>query len=158
MAIAEYLYERHPKIWPESRKLRARGRSIAGEICSGLSSLRNAMPVNIRGRNRTAEVTPQVERDLDRVREIWTQCLDAFGGPWLLGEFSAADIMYAPVATRFQIYGVAVGGAARDFHDRILGHPLVTEWLTAAATETTVIDRFELPKAKGPHEPHLATD
>jgi glutathione S-transferase len=105
------------------------------------------MPVNTRGRNREANVTAEVERDLDRVREIWSQCLDESGGPWLLGEFSAADIMFAPVATRFQTYGVHVTDGARNFYDRILEHPLVVEWLEAGKAESSTIEQFELPNS-----------
>jgi len=148
LAITEYLYERHPKIWPESRRLRARGRSLAGEVHSSLNFMRGAMPVNTRGRDRVANLTAEVERDLDRVREIWSQCLDESGGPWLLGEFSAADIMFAPIATRFQTYGVSVTGGARDFYDRILDHRLVREWLEAGRAEDSVIEQFELPKSR----------
>jgi len=145
LAITEYLYEQYPAIWPESRQRRARGRSLAGEVHSSLNAMRDAMPVNTRGRNRVANVTADVERDLDRVREIWSRCLDEFGGPWLLGRFSAADIMFAPVATRFQTYGVTLSGGAREFYDRILGHPLVVEWLEAGQVEKSVIEQFELP-------------
>src|SRR5688572_21233366 len=84
LAITEYLHEHHPKVWPESRRLRARARSLSGEVHSSLNFMRDAMPVNTRGRNRVASVTPAVERDLERVREIWRTCLDEHGGPWLL--------------------------------------------------------------------------
>jgi len=105
------------------------------------------MPVNTRGRNRVAKVTSGVERDLERVREIWSTCIDEHGGPWLLGDFCAADIMFAPVATRFQTYGVPVAGRAREFYARILDHPLVVEWLDQGKAESSVIEQFELPRS-----------
>jgi glutathione S-transferase len=145
LAIAEYLYEEYPKVWPSSRALRARGRSLSGEVHSSLQFMRDAMPVNTRGRERLANVTIDVERDLDRVREIWETCMADHGGPWLLGEFSAADIMFAPVATRFQTYGVAVAGRAANFYERILEHSLVVEWLEAGKVESSRIEQFELP-------------
>jgi glutathione S-transferase len=145
LAITEYLYELHPKVWPESRRLRARARSLSGEVHSSLNFMRDAMPVNTRGRHRMADVTPAVERDLERVREIWRTCLDEHGGPWLLGEFCAVDIMFAPIVTRFQTYDVAVTGRAREFYDRVLEHPLVVEWLDAGRAERSTIPQFELP-------------
>ena len=148
LAITEHLYERYPRIWPASRQLRARGRSIAGEVHSSMNFMRDAMPVNTRGRNRVADRSAGVEQDLDRVREIWSQCLEEFGGPWLLGDFSAADIMFAPIATRFQTYGVTVTGAAREFYDRILAHQHVVEWLNAGKMEDSTIEQFELPEAR----------
>jgi glutathione S-transferase len=147
LAITEYLYEAYPKIWPESRPLRARGRSLCGEVHSSLHFMREAMPVNTRARQRVAQITPEVVRDLERVRQIWTTCMAENGGPWLLGEFSALDIMFAPVATRFQTYGVPVEDGARTFYERILGHPLVVEWLAAGQAEKTIIQQFELPSS-----------
>jgi glutathione S-transferase len=147
LAITEYLYELYPAVWPESRKLRALGRSLCGEVHSSLNSMREAMPVNTRGRNRVAHVTPEVERDLERVREIWANCMEEHGGPWLLGEFCAADIMFAPIATRFQTYGVPVVGSARDFYERILDHPLVADWLDQGKAESSRIEQFELPRS-----------
>lgn len=147
LAITEHLYERYPAIWPESRCLRARARSLCGEVHSSLNFMREAMPVNTRGRSRVANVTPDVERDLARVREIWTSCLEESGGPWLLGEFCAADVMFAPVATRFQTYGVATAGRSREYLERILAHPLVVEWLAAGRADRSRIEAFELPEA-----------
>ena len=147
LAITEYLYESYPVVWPESRRLRARGRSLCGEVHSSLNFMREAMPVNTRGRNRVANFTPEVERDLDRVRKIWSTCLHEHGGPWLLGDFCAADIMFAPVATRFQTYDVPVAGSAREYYQRILDHPLVVEWLDQGVAENSFIEQFELPRA-----------
>jgi glutathione S-transferase len=147
LAITEYLYELYPVVWPKSRKLRARGRSLSGEVHSSLNFMREAMPVNTRGRNRVANVTPEVERDLERVREIWATCIEENGGPWLLGEFGAADIMFAPIATRFQTYDVPVAGSAREFYARILDHPLLVEWLDQGKAENSHIEQFELPRS-----------
>jgi glutathione S-transferase len=145
LAITEYLYELFPAIWPASRSLRARARSLCGEVHSSLNFMRNAMPVNTRGRNRVADVTAEVERDLQRVREIWDTCMDEHGGPWLFKDFCAADIMFAPIATRFQTYDVALAGRAREFYTRILDHPLVVEWLDHGRAESSFIEQFELP-------------
>jgi glutathione S-transferase len=109
--------------------------------------MREAMPVNTRGRNRLASFTPEVERDLDRVREIWSSCIHEHGGPWLLGDFGAADIMFAPVATRLQTYDVPVAGSAREYYRRILDHPLFVEWLNQGKAENSFIEQFELPRA-----------
>jgi glutathione S-transferase len=153
LAITEYLYESYPVVWPKSRCLRARGRSFCGEVHSSLNFMREAMPVNTRGRNRLAKFTPEVERDLDRVREIWTTCIDEHGGPWLLGDFCAADVMFAPIVTRFQTYTVSVAGSAGEYYRRMLEHPLFVEWLDQGRAENSFIEQFELPRAESsPHE------
>jgi glutathione S-transferase len=145
LAIVEYLYELYPQVWPKDRALRARARSICAEVHSSLNFMREAMPVNTRGRNRVANLTADVVRDVERVREIWDQCMTEHGGRWLLGEFCAADIFFAPIATRFQTYGVRVTGPGRAFYEIILEHPLVVDWLEAGINETAAIEPFELP-------------
>ncbi|MCP4271821.1 MAG: glutathione S-transferase, partial [Gammaproteobacteria bacterium] len=78
-----------------------------------------------------------------RVCEIWQDCTEASAGPWLFDKFSAADIMFAPIATRFQTYNVQLSGRAKEYHHRILKHPLVEEWLALGMREKTVIKQFE---------------
>ena len=142
LAIFEYLYEHFPGVWPSDRSQRARARSISGEIHSGFNALRSAMPVNTRARGRRAARTAEVEADIKRAATICT----AFkgGSPWLFGGFSGADIMFAPIATRFQTYGVQLDGAAASYTARLLEHPLVVEWLRLAREEVDVISCLEV--------------
>jgi len=143
LAIFEHLHEAHGGVWPAEAALRARARSLAGEVHSGLNALRAAMPVNTRARGRQATLTPEVQADIARVTEIWTT-YPGRHGPWLLGEFGAADIIFAPVATRFQTYGVALGRRAASYQAQLLAHPLVAEWLALGAAETRVIPVLEV--------------
>ncbi|GAA4501218.1 glutathione S-transferase [Gluconacetobacter tumulicola] len=145
LAIVEYLYEQCPALWPADRFLRARARSYAGEVHSGLNALREAMPVNARGRNRRAVRTQAVEDDIARVAAIWKTAGSHPEGPWLFGRFNAADIMFAPVASRFQTYGVSLQGGAATYLERMLAHPLVREWFASGQDEAEIIDMFELP-------------
>jgi glutathione S-transferase len=149
LAIAETLYEHAPRLWPADPALRARARSYAGEVHSGLHALREAMPVNTRGRHRQANVTPAVQQDIDRVNAIWTRA-GAHGTPWLFGDFCAADIFFAPVATRFRTYGVAPHDQARAYHEALLSHPWVREWCAMGAVEEGVIPLSELPTKASP--------
>lgn len=144
-AIIEYLYELYPQVWPADREQRARARSICGEVYSGMNHLRNAMPVNTRGRFKLTTIPPAVKAEIDRVAEIWENSLSMSGGPWLFGHFTAADIVFSPIATRFQTYGVELTGEAKAYQERILSHPLVTRWLTLGTMETGVIAIFEEP-------------
>ena len=50
LAIAEYLAERHPGMWPADPKARAWARSVAAEMHSGFSALRNEMTSYARSR------------------------------------------------------------------------------------------------------------
>jgi glutathione S-transferase len=146
LAITEYLHERFSKVWPVDTNDRARARSYCGELHSGFNALREAMPVNARGRNRLAKRTPEVLADMERVFAIWSRAGRANDGPWLFGAFCAVDIMFAPVALRFQTYAVDVPADASPYYRALLNHPLVVEWQELGRNETAVIDRFELPE------------
>lgn len=143
LAIAEYLYESCPAIWPGERAVRARARSVSGEMCSGMFALRDAMSVNLRARGRRVAMTSELAADIARVQAIWTSCLDTSMGPWLFGGYSAADVMFAPVTTRFRTYGVELDGAAGDYGERLLEHPDVLQWHELAAHDPTTLPQFE---------------
>ena len=142
MAIFEHLHENHPIVWPPKRSERARARSISGEIHSGFHALRSAMPVNTRARNRLASQNTDVMLDIERVKEIWNT--RTTGSPWLFGAFGGADIMFAPIATRFQTYGIQLEGEPGDYMGRLLEHCLVAEWLRLGEAEMDVISSLEV--------------
>jgi glutathione S-transferase len=142
LAIFEYLHENYPTVWPADRSDRAHARSICSEIHSEFHALRSAMPVNTRARGRAAVRSAKVAADIDRVVEIWIAQSSHY--PWLFGTFSGADIMFAPIATRFQTYDVQLKGRAAEYCGRLLEHPLVTEWLGLGQMETSVIPVLEI--------------
>jgi glutathione S-transferase len=136
LAIAEYCAEFAPSLWPQDRPLRALLRSAASEMHAGFRALRQNMPVNLgrdfSGRGRTVESMA----DIARVEALWAECLDATGGPFLHGAASGvADVMYAPVVTRFLTYAPPVNGRTRGYMDAVRAHPLVTRWYDEAAAE-----------------------
>jgi glutathione S-transferase len=98
---------------------------------SGFAAIRSAMPCNIRGRRRLPRVDPGLDGEIARVADIWSQS----EGPGLCGPFSAADIFYAPIATRFVTYAISLSGGALDYQHRLLGSPLVQEWCAMAEHE-----------------------
>lgn len=139
LAIAEYLAERHPQMWPAERKARARARSVCAEMHSGFMNLRKAMPMNLKLRLKGKPASPEVQRDIDRIVEIWEDARNNFAGGdghWLFGDFSVADAMFAPVAWRFHIYNVALPPVAAAWRDALLAHPAMREWHAAALRET----------------------
>ena len=62
----------------------------------------------------------------------------------MFGPFCGADIMFAPIATRFQTYGVQLEGHAKSYMTRLLAHPLVVEWLRFGEFENDVIVPLEV--------------
>ncbi|MGH8514296.1 MAG: glutathione S-transferase, partial [Gammaproteobacteria bacterium] len=108
LAIGEYLNEIKPAahLLPEDRAKRTRCRSICGEMHSGFGPMRSALPMNLKADFPGFSVWSGVQGDIERVRTIWRECLDTYGGPYLFGGLSLADAMYAPVCTRFLTYDV----------------------------------------------------
>jgi glutathione S-transferase len=145
LAISEYLAERHPGMWPADPVARAWARSIAAEMHSGFSALRNDMTMCIRERLDVRPWSDALVANIARVEEIWSASRRRFGsgGDHLCGAFSLADVFYAPVAFRFQTYGVQPTGTAGAYLKSLLAHPYVQEWERAALAETAVIDADE---------------
>ena len=146
LAIGEYLYETHLALWPADKAARARARSVSAEMHSGFIPLRKAMPMNIRARGRKIASSPELEADLVRIKNIWRELRTqhAEAGPWLFGEYSIADAMFAPVAFRFLTYGVTERGAVDDYMQTVARDPLVQEWLRAAELEPEVVAASEV--------------
>ncbi len=137
LAIAEYLAERHPGVWPADGRARTFARCAAAEMHSGFPVLRNICTMSCGLRIRLNEVSPALKGNLDRIGELWNDGLQRFGGPFLAGgSFSAVDAFYAPVAFRVQTYDLKLGGAANAYASRLLALPAMQEWYAAALTET----------------------
>ncbi len=136
LAIAEYLAERHPGVWPADAAVRAWARCAAAEMHSGLFALRNDHGMNIGVRVAVAQRSPALLADIARIEALWNEGLTRFGGPFLAGaEFTAVDAFYAPVVFRFQTFGVPVTDAAANYLQTMLAHPAMQAWQTAALAE-----------------------
>ena len=146
LAICEYVAESHPELWPADRAVRALARSICAEMHSGFVALRSELPMNCRASQRSVSISSDARRDVERVCTIWSSCRSSFGdnGDWLFGAFSIADVMYAPVASRFRTYDIALPEAAADYRDTVLNHPGVRQWYADSACEEEVIQKAEL--------------
>jgi glutathione S-transferase len=144
LAICEYLAELYPEreLWPRDRLLRARGRAISCEMLSSFSVLRHKMPMNIRGRSNYTPSGGGLDADIARMLDIWGASLEASGGPFLLGPFSIADCMFAPVATRFRTYGIVLPELAARYAEHLFELPSMRE-LEAIAAQQPVIDLEE---------------
>ena len=147
LAIAETVAERFPdqQLWPADPKARAHARAICAEMHSGFHALRTQMPMNIRGRHPGKGLTPETQRDIDRIVAIWTQCRarHGSGGPLLFGRFTIPDAYYAPVVMRFQTYGVRLPPAAQAYGEAVLGIAAVREWIDGALRETDFVPEDE---------------
>jgi len=139
IAIAEFLAERHPTMWPADARARARARSISAEMHAGFVHLRTAMPMNLKLKLKGKPPTPEVQRDIDRIVEIWQEARTQFAtadGPYLFGGFSVADAMFAPIVWRLHVYNVALPPLATAYRDAMLAHPAMVEWYEAGIRES----------------------
>ena len=137
LAIVEYLAEHHPGVWPADPVARAFARSASAEMHSGFSALRSTCSMNCGIRVRLNDIPPRLEKDLDRLDELWGEGLARFGGPFLAGpNFGAVDAFYAPVAFRVQTYAVPLNSASTAYVNRLLQLPAMQDWYAAALRET----------------------
>ena len=146
LAIAEYLHEIFPQagLLPRDAAARTHCRSISGEMHSGFSNLRSALPMNLKAHYKGFKIWAAAQADIDRVTAIWRECLARYGGPYLFGEKPClADAMYAPVTTRFTTYDVHLDRACADYCETIQALPDMIEWVEDAKKEDAGIEELE---------------
>jgi len=142
LAIAEFLHEHHPGVWPAAPAARAFARSAAAEMHSGFQDLRTLCSMSCGVRVRLHQVTAGLTADLTRLSALWSEGLERFGGPFLAGNaFTAADAFFAPVAFRVQTYGLDLPPEALGYVQRLLQLPAMRDWYAAALAE-----RFREPE------------
>ena len=145
-AIIEYLNDKYPAkgIWPSNRIERALARSAAAEMHGGFVALRNAAPMNLRSSHPGKVDADLVADDLKRIERLWGDLISRSGGPYLFGTFTAADAMFAPVATRIRTYDLPVTDLAQEYVEAIYALPAFQEWLAEALKETWVVEQDEI--------------
>jgi glutathione S-transferase len=147
LALAEYLHELNPAagLLPKDQAQRAHCRSICGEMHSGFSNLRSALPMNIKAHFPGFKSWAGARADIERINTIWAECLSAYGGPYLFGKKpGAADAMYAPVCSRFATYDVAIAPPSQAYCRTIMAMPLMKEWIEAAKAEPDELEELDV--------------
>jgi len=147
LAIAEYLNDVFPeaKLLPVERVEAAHCRSICGEMHSGFSNLRSALPMNLKAHYVGFKVWPAAQADIERITTIWRDCLARYGGPYLFGtKVTVADAMYAPVVMRFRTYDVQLDPAPAAYCEQILALPEMKEWIDAALAEPDDVEELDV--------------
>jgi len=146
LAICEYVCELAGRGWPADRAARATARSICAEMHSGFSILRSQWPMNARAGGRHTAPNAERSADIARIEDLWGDCRARFGaeGPWLFGEYSVADAMYAPVALRFRTYGARLRESSNAYLATVLADAPMREWLRGAAAESWTIESSEI--------------
>ncbi len=144
LAIAEYLAEQFPGVWPADRDARAWARSAAAEMHSGFANLRHTCTMICGLRVRVASYPPAVLQEFARIDELWQDGLSRFGGPFLAGDaFTAVDAFFAPVAFRIQTYEPQLSERSHEYANQLLSLPAMQEWYVSALGEVWRDDEHE---------------
>ncbi len=147
LAIIDWLAEKvgNDRFWPKDPSANAMARSLSAEMHSSFQALRSECPMNIKHHYNDFEPSEAAKQDAIRIVALWAEARSRFGGngPYLFGTFSAADIMYAPIVSRFKTYGFVLPGFAQAYCDAILEHSWIENWYEDALAEKWILDRFE---------------
>ncbi len=149
LAIVDYLADKvgRDRFWPKADDARAMARSMVAEMHSGYQALRSECTMNIRRRVDGHKISDAARADIVRILTLWAESRARFGkgGPFLFGSYSAADIFYAPVVSRFLTYGIGVPGFAATYMEAVWEHEWLQAWVAAAEAEEWVIEQYEVP-------------
>ncbi len=136
LAITEYLYESHSSVWPSERLARAWARCATAEMHSGFPVLREVCSMSCGVRMSLYEPNAALNKELERIDELWCEGLNSFAGPYLAGaQFTAVDAFFAPVVFRLQTYGLVLGDQAQEYAELMLAHPAMRQWYKEALQE-----------------------
>ena len=150
LAICEYLADKEGGIslWPQDSTTRARARAMSAEMHSGFESMRSTMPMNCRRIVNGFEPNLETRTDINRVVQLFEDALQESGGPWLFGDYSVVDAMYAPVVSRFNTYQIQLPFESAQYAKRVLEDLHMQAWYAAAANEKQVLEQSEVPDAE----------
>ncbi len=146
LAIAEFLHELYPEaeLFPAELAKRTHCRSVSGEMHSGFTNMRSSLPMNLKARYPGFRIWAGAQADIDRITEIWRDCLKNYDGPYLFGaKPTVADAMYAPVCTRFRTYDVKLDRLCSNYCETIFAMPDVIEWIEGARAEKDEVEGLE---------------
>ncbi len=146
IAICEYVNElAGGRAWPGDRTTRAEARAVSAEMHAGFQAMRNEWSMQATSRGLQVPLSGAGRADVARIDATWSDCRSRFqsAGPWLFGDYCAADAMFAPVLLRFYSYGAELSPTAQAYFDFALQDPHLQEWLSGAEYEVTVEGRPE---------------
>lgn len=150
LAVLEYLADKvgRDRFWPKADDARAMARSMVAEMHSSYQALRSECGMNVRRRVEGHTVSDACIADIRRILTLWAEARARFGkgGPFLFGAYSAADIFYSSVVSRFTTYQVAVPGFAQAYMQAVWEHEWMQQWIAAAEAEDWVIEQYEVPE------------
>lgn len=154
LSMAETLAEAHPDagLWPADTGARALARNLVAEMHASFMPLRDECTNIVNFVWQGFVPSPTVQRDVARIEYLWALAHDRYGradSPWLFGDYSLADVFYAPVACRFTAYGLATTDTSQAYVDAHLDDPAFQSWRAEAMQEVHDPFPYDLPYEKG---------
>lgn len=151
IAIIEYLADAFPEksIWPADIMLRAKARAASARMHAGFSALRGAAPMNLRATHPGRISLDEVGGNITELEELLCGHLAISKGPFLFGDFCAADAMFAPIAARFKTYALPASSRLQGYFDAILALDAYKIWLADALAESWIVDQDEITFMQG---------
>ena len=147
LAIIDYLADKvgRDRFWPRHDVARGLCRSMVAEMHSSYLPLRREMPMNVRRRVTGHAISEEAKGNIVRILGLWAEARARFGsgGPFLFGSFCAADIIYAPLVSRFMTYGIGVPGFAQTYMQAVWEHEWMQQWINGSEDEDWVIEQYE---------------
>lgn len=145
LAIMEYLAEVFPEknFWPVDKTARAHARAICNEMHGGMVGIRSECPMNMAREISAIDISDAVKKDVARIEEIWDECLSTYGGPFLFGDFTNADAMFAPVVNRIEKYELSTHPTVIAYSKTMKELPAYKAWEKAGAAEEQVVEADE---------------
>jgi glutathione S-transferase len=138
IAMVETLAEENPDagLYPKDPAARAMARSMVAEMHGSFGALRGDCPHNMEHTLVGFAPSDAVMKDVTRISAIWAMARERFGanGPWLFGEYSAADAFYAPIANRFTTYGIPLSETAQAYVDAHIDDTANRQWRAMGQT------------------------
>ena len=154
MAIAEELASRHPNIpfWPSAPVARATARALANEMHSSFGGLRGNWPVNLRVSNVSQTPPPEIEAELERLEVLWTHARSVTNSetPWLCGEYSLVDAIFAPMAARLAGYDFHTRPTTKAYVNAHLADPALRRWRAMGLSNEPHLPKFEINAPEAP--------
>lgn len=146
LAIMEYLGEKYYRGWPLDPRAKATARSVCAEMHSGFFAMREHLPMNCRKTFKAFIPPEEAVKDISRIKEIWNRYRTEYAskGPWLFGEFTLADCVYAPVVMRFHTYNIPLNDTEAAYVKTVRSHKAIQEWIQSSHDEEEIIENYEV--------------
>lgn len=153
LAMAETLAEENPDagLWPQDAGHRALARGIVAEMHAGFGALRGDCAMNLEHSWVGFAPSAAVLKDIARIEELWTLAFERSGSDtWLFGDYSLADVFYAPVAARLAGYGLPMSPRSQAYVDLHLSETSFRQWRAMGLTKSYDPKPYRLPLEQAP--------